>query len=94
MTADQLPTEEFLIFLNNDNQWRLDLGEHPSPDSDAQYQYVPPNPFQTAFRDVDGHIDLIPGPRGWEQAFGPFPSQLDGQKYTDVVNATRQAATK
>jgi hypothetical protein len=92
MGTDDLPTEEFLLFLNNDSTWRAELGVDPEPDENTKYYYVLPNPFQTAFNNIDGVISLVPGPDGWEEAFGPFPSELDGTAYIDVVEAARSAA--
>jgi hypothetical protein len=91
MTATDIPSGEFLIFLYNDSSWRSRLGENPNPDQQTQYHYVRPNPFQTTFRDVNGTIVLVPGPKGWQNAFGPFPSQLDGTPYAQAVEMVRQA---
>lgn len=89
MSEDDLPSGEVLLFLKNDSQWREEMSVDPNPDSDTQFHYVRANPYQTALRDIDGVIDLIDGPKGWQDAFGPFPSELDGILYADTVETIR-----
>jgi hypothetical protein len=91
MTSKDMPSEEFLLFLNNDSAWRARLKEDPNPDGDDQYHYVRPNGYQAAFRNLGGVISLVEGPPGWQNAFGPFPSQLDGTPYAQAVEMVRQA---
>lgn len=88
-SADDLPKGEVILFLHNYAQLRVDGGYPPSSDPDDRYYYSRPNGYQCVLRNIDGRVQIVDGPRGWEDAIGPFPSQLDGDTYDDVVGRVR-----
>jgi hypothetical protein len=92
MSVADLPQDEVILFVMNHAQQRVDLGVPPSKDPDDRFHYERPNGYQCVLRNVDGNVEIIEGPRGWKEAFGPFPSQLDGRRFEDVVDRVRQIA--
>lgn len=89
MTIDDLPGGEFIIFLMNHAQQREERGLPPSADPDDRFHYERPNGYQCVLREIDGVIDIIDGPAGWEEAFGPFPSGLDGKPIDELAEDLR-----
>ena len=84
-----LPDGEVILFLMNYAQLRIAEGMEPSPDADDRYYYVRPNGYQCVLRNEDGIGRIVDGPRGWQEAFGPFPEPLDGEVFSDVVTRIR-----
>jgi hypothetical protein len=92
MTEDDLPSEEVLLFLKNYAQMRVEEGAPVASTSDDRFHYARANGYQCALRNLDGVVDLVDGPPGWEQDFGPFPSDQNGRPFADVVVEVRQLA--
>lgn len=80
-----LPKESVILFLKSYAQMRRDAGVTPSKDAEDQYFYARPNGYQCLLREVDGRVALVPGPEGWAEALGPFPSELEGMSVSTVL---------
>ena len=92
LSADELPEGEVVLFLHNYAQLRQQHGVEPSADENDRFYYSRPNGYQCVLRDIGGKVRTVDGPRGWEEAIGPFPSQLDGQPFDDVLERIRTVA--
>ncbi|HYI22640.1 MAG TPA: hypothetical protein VEX62_08400 [Candidatus Limnocylindrales bacterium] len=92
MDSTRLPHNQALLFLMEEEGL---LGPPDDPDTlRPEYHYVRANPYQTAIRQVGGVVDIVDGPRGWVEVFGPFPSDLDGRKFDLLLESVRQIATR
>lgn len=92
LTVADLPQHDVILFLKNYAQMRVDEGAAPSEDPPGRYYYRRPNGYQCVLRNIEGQIEIIDGPRGWQDAFGPFPSGLVGRSFDDVAAQIRQIA--
>ena len=92
MTAADLPDGQVLLFLKNYAQLREEEGVGPSPDADDRFYYSRPNGYQCVLRDINGIVRIVDGPRGWVEALGPFPSQLDGRPFQEILDRVRELA--
>ena len=88
----EFPTGEVVLFLKNYAQWRVDEGVAASTDPEDIFLYDRPNGYQAVLRNVAGVTTLFDGPPGWQEAFGPFPSELEGRMFEQLLNDLRQAA--
>lgn len=84
MAPTEIPDSEFIIFLVNHAQQRIDEGVPASCDPDDRYHYERPNGYQTVLLENGDVIQIIQGPKGWEEEVGPFPSDLDGEPVQSV----------
>jgi hypothetical protein len=80
-----LPSGQFLIFLQNDAELREEYDVRPSCDPADSLHYGRPNGYQAVLLIHDGVLAVIQGPEGWEEALGPFPTELDGRTLEDVA---------
>lgn len=95
MTEADLPGDDVILFLMNYAQLRQEQSAEPSEDADDRYYYGRANGYQGALRSVDGStIDVIEGPVGWENALGPFPAGLDGERVSEIVTRIREFAAE
>lgn len=85
---EDLPEHEHVFFVVEDAVVVPEAGVTPR-DWGIHSYYARPNGYQAVLRDIGGKIRLINGPRGWQEAFGPFPSGLDGDVFDDVVERIR-----
>lgn len=92
LAAADLPQGQVLLFLKNYAQLREDEGVGPSSDADDRFYYSRANGYQCVLRDINGTTRIVDGPRGWEEALGPFPSQLDGRPFHEVLDRVRALA--
>ena len=93
MSAADLPRGRVLLFLKNYALWRSEGGYEVSPDAADRFYYTRPNGYQCVLRDIDDTVRIVDGPDGWEAALGPFPSQLDGRPFEEVLDRVKELAT-
>lgn len=80
-----MPSGQFLIFLQNYADLREAYGVAPSCDPADAFLYARPNGYQAVVLIHDGRLSVIDGPKGWKEALGPFPSELEGTGLADVI---------
>jgi hypothetical protein len=92
MTKADLPTDEVIIFLLNHARQREQFGNPSSRDPEDRFHYQRPNGYQCVLRNVDGEVGIVDGPKGWREAFGPFPSGLEGRPFESTAEQVRRIA--
>lgn len=84
-----LPRGELVLFLRNYGTAFVEAGVPTASDSPRWHWYYPATSFQGAIRNLDGVVDVPAAPEGWWDQFGPFPSDVDGQPFDQVVDRIR-----
>ena len=90
MTVAELPDDEVILFLMNHAQLRQEQGVLPAEDPDDVYYYARPNGYQGVLRNSVGRVEIVEGPRGAQDLWGPFPWVLDEEPFDEVVERVRK----
>jgi hypothetical protein len=90
MSPVDLPDGRVILFLKNYASMRAEGGHAVSPDAADKFYYARPNGYQGALRDLNGIVQIVDAPRGWEYAIRPFPLHQDGRPFAEVVDRIRE----
>ena len=88
----EIPRGELLLFLKNYGQFYTEeVAPEPSDSPRWSWYYINTN-YQGALRNLDGVVDVPDAPEGWWDDHGPFPHDMDGQPFENVVSRIRALA--
>jgi hypothetical protein len=94
----ELPRGDLVLFLKNYGQFYADEVA-PEPSDSARWQwYFLATSYQGALRNLDGVVDVPEPPEevdeGWWEHYGPFPIDIDGQPFDQVVTRIRELVAR
>jgi hypothetical protein len=92
--TSELPRGDLVLFLKNSGQVYSDEVAPEREDSPRWGWYFLATSYQGALRNLDGVIDVPEPPEGevgpgWWADYGPFPTDIDGQPFEEVVARIR-----
>ncbi len=89
LARDNIPNEEFVLFLMNEASYRDRYGQDPIDPETETYMYWAPND-QAVFREVDGKMQPANAQRMRDE-YGDnrFPLGLAGDSFNGVVDRVR-----
>jgi hypothetical protein len=91
-TEADLPREQFVIFLKNCGQLKLDAGRGLFNDDSDRLYYARPNGYQAVLRDINGAVRITESSEGWLVEPDAVPAPLAGQRFDAILKLIRQPA--